>query len=77
MLVCGGIKTESRGRIESPGFPSSYPLDRDCTWTLITQPGKKFIINFHTLQIENNTDCTHDYLSVCRNYQFVYNNILK
>lgn len=66
-LVCGGIINKTRGKIESPGFPSSYPINRDCTWTLKTTLGRRFKIYFHTLQIENNTDCTHDYLSV-RNF---------
>lgn len=62
--MCGGVLDKRSGSITSPGFPTPYPLNRDCTWILKTRPGMRYVINIQTLQIENNTDCNHDYLSV-------------
>lgn len=34
---CGGTFTDLTGEITSPGWPSQYPDNSDCTWT-ITPP---------------------------------------
>ena len=33
-IECGGTLTESAGTFTSPGYPSQYPLDSDCEWTI-------------------------------------------
>ena len=61
---CGGIKTKSSGSITSPGFPLPYPNDVLCTWMIVAPKGHKVSIEFTNFKLEQNTDCSNDYLLV-------------
>lgn len=74
--VCGGnFIYKSHGSISSPGSPGKYPVNRDCFWTVTAPPGKKIMLNFFTLQIKSDINCSTDYLEVIYKisfYQFEY-----
>ncbi|CAH0562353.1 unnamed protein product [Brassicogethes aeneus] len=60
---CGGVYVvKQHGQISSPGSPGNYPLNRDCTWSLYAPNNKRFLFQFFSLMIGDNSDCSHDYL---------------
>jgi cubilin len=62
---CGGLVTgRTYGAIESPGYPGRYPHNRDCTWTIRTDMGKRIQFQFATLQIESHPNCSYDFVEV-------------
>ena len=61
---CGGIETKSSGSITSPGFPLPYPNDVLCTWMIVAPRGHKVSIEFTNFKLEQDTDCSKDYLLI-------------
>lgn len=62
---CGSlIELESHASISSPGSPGKYPPNRDCWWTVIAPPGRRVQLHFFSLQIEDHTNCSFDFLEV-------------
>ena len=46
---CGGTLTAASGSFQSPNWPQTYPVNIDCTWTIILPDSSKRIeINFRT-----------------------------
>lgn len=75
--ICGGIiEFDSHATIASPGSPGSYPRNRDCKWHLKVSNAKRIKLVFFSLQIENHSDCNHDYLEVRLIYLFIYIHIM-
>ena len=62
------------GDFSSPGYPGVYPTDRDCYWTIQVEPGNVVQMMFGTLSLEEDENCSKDYLQVCIN---IYNFALK
>jgi len=48
----------------SPGYPGTYPHDRDCVWTINVAPGNKILFTFATIALETHPNCSYDYLEV-------------
>ncbi|KAM4705286.1 LOW QUALITY PROTEIN: cubilin [Rhinophrynus dorsalis] len=61
---CGGQLSETHGSIFSPGYPGNYPPDRDCYWTISTDPGLYITFAFGSLSLEHHDNCTNDYLEI-------------
>ncbi|XP_053622099.1 cubilin homolog [Plodia interpunctella] len=61
---CGGTFTSESGVITSPNYPSPYPNNADCEWTLKTSPGNKVSISILMLNIEYSEECNEDYLEI-------------
>ncbi|XP_053323004.1 cubilin [Spea bombifrons] len=61
---CGGQLVGTHGSISSPGYPNNYPPNRDCYWTISTDPGLSITFSFGTLNIEQHEDCEQDYLEI-------------
>ncbi len=55
---------QDHGAITSPGYPGNYPHNRDCVWTLRTDPGKRIQFLFATLHLESHQNCSYDFLEV-------------
>lgn len=58
-----------RGVIESPNFPTKYPNNLQCDWTILAPPGNKVLIAFSQFEIEENyeersNECSYDYLEI-------------
>ncbi|XP_045623432.1 cubilin [Procambarus clarkii] len=63
--VCGAdIRGQEHGSINSPGYPGRYPTNRDCYWTIQVRPGNRIEFHFATLQIEQHSNCSYDFLEV-------------
>lgn len=63
--VCGGVvRDRAHGSIATPGYPEKYPLNRDCSWTIYAELGKRIQFHFATLRIENHPNCSFDYVEV-------------
>ncbi|XP_060808843.1 cubilin [Amyelois transitella] len=62
--ACGGTLTSESGVIASPNYPSSYPVNAHCEWTLKTSPGNKVAINIDMLDIDFSEECNEDYLEI-------------
>ena len=63
--VCGEVYTgQSHGSVQSPGYPGQYPHNRDCTWTIHAEYGKRIQFHFAALRIESHQNCSYDYVEV-------------
>ncbi|RZB39105.1 CUB, FXa inhibition, and/or EGF CA domain containing protein [Asbolus verrucosus] len=67
--TCGGIVNTTYGTIQSPLYPSEYPLNTTCIWQLYNAPQNQMGINFTYFDIEggtlNNTNvCNKDRLEI-------------
>ena len=63
---CGNqiIQSET-GQLTSPNYPSNYPDDANCIWTIHTTKGKHLVLTFSDFKLENqNGECLYDYLKV-------------
>ncbi|KAI4562255.1 hypothetical protein MJT46_011217 [Ovis ammon polii x Ovis aries] len=61
---CNREYKKAFGNLRSPGWPSDYPSDMDCT-AVLTAPGSHTIsLFFHSFGIEDSSGCTHDFLEV-------------
>ncbi|EDO28186.1 predicted protein [Nematostella vectensis] len=57
LSVCPSrVITSDGGEVTSPGYPSNYPPNTDCTLTIATRPGAKFNVVFNDLSIEVDPD---------------------
>ena len=59
---CGGNLTGSFGQIVSPNYPSNYPDDSDCGWTVTVEPGQ--VITFQIEFIDLEQCCGCDYIEI-------------
>ncbi|XP_045491488.1 LOW QUALITY PROTEIN: cubilin homolog [Colias croceus] len=49
---CGGLYVKTHGYIYSPGWPNSYPANRDCTWTISVPEGQQISLNITDFDLE-------------------------
>ncbi|XP_075697140.1 scavenger receptor cysteine-rich domain-containing protein DMBT1-like [Rhinoderma darwinii] len=63
-FTCGGILTESYGRITSPLYPSFYPLNIHCTWEIRSAPNTVIQLNFPSIDLESYGNCTYDSVTI-------------
>ncbi|KAJ6666703.1 hypothetical protein lerEdw1_020427 [Lerista edwardsae] len=61
---CGGVLNTTYGSINSPGYPGNYPPNRDCYWTISTNPGLLITFAFGTLSLEHHANCSEDYVEI-------------
>ncbi|XP_054606889.2 suppressor of tumorigenicity 14 protein homolog isoform X1 [Nothobranchius furzeri] len=66
--VCGGSISSWNGSISSPYYPSFYPPNIDCTWTIrVPVPGYLISLTIMTLDIQNSPSsdgCEKDWLDI-------------
>lgn len=61
---CNREYKKAFGNLRSPGWPSDYTSDVDCT-TVLTAPHNHTIsLFFHSFGLEDSSGCTHDFLEV-------------
>ncbi|XP_038053997.1 bone morphogenetic protein 1-like [Patiria miniata] len=48
----------------SPGFPSDYPNNADCSWRMRTSPGNQIVVSFVSIDVEFERNCQYDYLII-------------
>jgi len=61
---CGGYLFDKKGTISSPGYPSHYPVNRQCTWVIQAQDNHPIRVKVTGFQLEHHIDCNYDYLEV-------------
>eukprot|EP00794_Sanderia_malayensis_P016910 gene16910-18616_t len=62
--ACGGTLKTNNGVITSPGYPENYPANSRCTWDIEVESGKKILISFKKLDIEEDAKCDYDALYI-------------
>ncbi|XP_043241949.1 transmembrane protease serine 3-like [Amphibalanus amphitrite] len=65
-LSCGShvVAEGSTAVIESPNYPSNYPNDEDCVYTLTTDTGKDLELSCEAFDLESHSQCRYDWLRV-------------
>ncbi|CAL1529132.1 unnamed protein product [Lymnaea stagnalis] len=62
--VCGySLMGQDHGAIRSPGYPTSYPHNIDCVWTISVRPGSVIDFHFAEVSLEAHSAC-FDYLEI-------------
>ncbi|CAM4588869.1 unnamed protein product [Leuciscus chuanchicus] len=63
---CGGKITISRaGYVTSPGYPTAYPVNQQCTWLIqAPDPQQKILINFNPHFDLESRECKYDFVQV-------------
>ena len=60
--TCGGDVSGSSGLIESPNFPSNYPDNSFCEWTVTVAESNA--IRFEIIAFDLETCCSCDYVEI-------------
>ncbi|XP_078037937.1 cubilin [Augochlora pura] len=62
--ACGGNYSSYSGKIASPLYPNSYPLNSECVWFLRNSPGNRLKLTFSEFDLQPGENCDLDYLEV-------------
>ncbi|XP_031554241.1 uncharacterized protein LOC116291239 [Actinia tenebrosa] len=72
-MVCGGVLNNSVGTFQSPNFPSTYPANSHCEWTIsLPQDYAAINITLNQVNLEGEEKCRHDYIAI---YDELHNQI--
>ena len=68
---CGGVLSTDTGSIQSPNWPSSYPANVDCEWTVaLTNPNQAIRFTFdYVYGIGGPSPCTADYVAILNGHE--------
>ncbi|XP_060075561.1 cubilin-like [Ylistrum balloti] len=62
---CGGDLTTPTGSFVSPDYPSNYPHNAECFWTITVSHGSQIILNVTDIDMEgSSSDCYFDYILI-------------
>ncbi|XP_022177373.1 cubilin-like [Myzus persicae] len=62
---CGNIYISEKGKISTKNYPSLYPNNEECEWTIAVLPGNKVSLQFvERFNLEQSVNCTKDYVQV-------------
>ncbi|KAK3779189.1 hypothetical protein RRG08_035183 [Elysia crispata] len=61
---CSRTLSGNEGSLQSPNYPSDYPNNARCVWTIETDPGTRVSLNFSAFSLEDGRNCRHDSLVV-------------
>lgn len=63
--ICGGVLMSVRGQFMSPGYPTGYPSNTTCRWSIILPSDYHLIsFTFHKVYLEEDRNCVYDYIAV-------------
>ncbi|XP_020493509.1 tumor necrosis factor-inducible gene 6 protein [Labrus bergylta] len=68
---CGGVLTDPKRIIQSPGFPDEYQDEQICYWHIRVKLGQRIVLHFLEFDVEDDTACLADYLEVYDSYDDV------
>uniref|UniRef100_A0A3P9H2P8 CUB and Sushi multiple domains 1 n=1 Tax=Oryzias latipes TaxID=8090 RepID=A0A3P9H2P8_ORYLA len=54
--ACGGTLRGTAGSISSPGYPTEYDNNLDCTWSILAEPGDTIALVFNDFLLEDKYD---------------------
>lgn len=60
------------GSFSSPGYPNSYPHNKECIWNIRVAPGKSIQLTIHDFDVEYQSSCNFDSLEVGSQIGFQY-----
>lgn len=64
-LGCGMLYTLASGTFSTKNYPSLYPNNDDCEWTIAVFPGNRINLQFiDRFNLEQSINCTKDYVQV-------------
>ncbi|CAL1547142.1 unnamed protein product [Lymnaea stagnalis] len=61
---CGGEQRGDTGIITSPRYPTDYPNDAECSWTIIADPKKIIDLRFSKIDLDGYGNSCPDYINV-------------
>lgn len=61
---CSRVYEQSYGYLKSPGWPSVYPHDMDCSIVLRAPQNSSISLFFDSFDVESHSSCNFDYLEV-------------
>ncbi|KAK3742974.1 hypothetical protein QZH41_008391 [Actinostola sp. cb2023] len=62
---CGGTLTAPTGGFQSPNFPSAYPANSYCKWTIsVPQDYAAIDIKLDQMNLEYEESCQNDYIAI-------------
>ena len=62
---CAHSLTDLQGNFSSPNYPSSYPNNLNCTWSITVTPGSHIYLQFSNFYVEyGGKRCQYDYVEV-------------
>uniref|UniRef100_A0A8C9SDT7 CUB domain containing protein 2 n=1 Tax=Scleropages formosus TaxID=113540 RepID=A0A8C9SDT7_SCLFO len=62
--MCGGVLTGLSGIISSPGYPTEYSNNADCSWAIHVSNLTVVTLVFLDFQLENNEGCNFDFVAL-------------
>ena len=66
-IVSASCKTtlkSQKGSFQTPGYPSSYPANSDCSWKIVVASGSRITLQFLDFLVEKNFGCSSDVVEV-------------
>lgn len=72
-MKCNQTIQSNSGILESPNFPNDYPINTDCSWTIVVSKGNKINVQFSHFYLENDKlfhnetnehICKYDYIEM-------------
>ncbi|CAL1537018.1 unnamed protein product [Lymnaea stagnalis] len=61
---CGGGINSGEGVIASPTYDDKYLPNLNCSWNITVKPGYTIALTFESFELENDLNCTFDYLEI-------------
>ncbi|XP_037366570.1 cubilin isoform X2 [Talpa occidentalis] len=61
---CGGELSGATGSFTSPGYPNTYPPNKECIWYIKTAPGSSIQLTIHDFEVEYHASCNFDALEI-------------
>ncbi|KAK6485216.1 tumor necrosis factor-inducible gene 6 protein-like [Huso huso] len=65
---CGGVLTDQRRVIQSPGYPDEYEDKQICYWHIRVRYGQQIHLRFLDFDVEDDPGCLADFLEVFDSY---------
>ncbi|BES95605.1 calcium ion Hypothetical protein [Nesidiocoris tenuis] len=62
--ACGGTIEADQGVITSPRYPSNYPPNVECVWTISNSPGNTLVFQVDEFHMLSSESCNEEYLEI-------------
>nr|VZI27763.1 unnamed protein product [Spirometra erinaceieuropaei] len=59
--ACGGVINAANGTVQTPGYPSEYPPNKNCIWKIVAAPKSTIFLNFTHFDLEGKNFGDLDY----------------
>ncbi|KAG8449738.1 hypothetical protein GDO86_016398 [Hymenochirus boettgeri] len=63
-VSCGGTFTSLSTTFTSPGYPTAYPSNANCTWSIMAPVGFKIVLTILSIEVELSSSCRYDSLTI-------------